>query len=108
MHMKSTLFGVIVLSGCAMVSAGSEPRVVRVDVETQVCVDHVSLRAGQALSLHRRVCRERSPKNTTFVCADELVANAVVVRVIDDRCAVIRLPRDVEVQERDRIELATQ
>jgi hypothetical protein len=96
-------------AGCASAGAPStdaprEPaaRVQAVTRETQICGDAGALHAGDIVRFERPRCTPLNAKSAVVRCASAEIARAEVLRVVDARCAVVRLAADAAVQPGDR------
>ncbi len=97
----------LLMAACAATPARpAGPAVTVVSHEAQVCIDSGHLQPGAQVQFVRRVCRQRTPKVTILDCTAESIGSAQVVRLVDERCAIVRLPLDSQLQPGDQIEIA--
>src|SRR5262249_39715016 len=94
----------VLLFGCAtdppaVSSAG--PFVASVTQEAEVCGNPHALHPGDWIRFERRVCAPLNAKSSVVRCEPREVERGEVVRVVDGRCAVVRLAAGVAVQPGD-------
>jgi hypothetical protein len=100
--MLKTIGIVTLLAGCATAPVAPDaPTVASVTQEVQVCGSARSFHVGEQVRFTRRECKPLSAKVVVLRCADEEVDRGEVVRVVDDRCAVVRVAAGGVVQPGD-------
>jgi hypothetical protein len=99
----------LLLSGCAAAQPSSRgPVVSEVTRESQICFSQSgALREGEAVRFSRRVVGTLNAKSTVPTMHIEPGASGRVVRVVDDRCSIVRLALGEDVQAGDEIISAT-
>jgi hypothetical protein len=103
------LLGLFVcLAGCATTAAGPVVTSVEsVTQEAQICGDARALRAGDSIRFQRRTCKPLNAKSSVLRCGLEDVDRGEVIRVVDARCATVRVAAGVVVQPGDCISQAS-
>ena len=91
----------VLLAGCATTAATPAASVESVTQEAQICGDARSLHAGDSIRFQRRTCTPLNAKSSVLRCAVVDVERGEVIRVVDDRCAVVRVAAGVVVQPGD-------
>lgn len=106
MRLQIAILGymLVTCAGCAttMAPAGG---VVADGREARLCVDDGALRVGQALRVERDVCRRDPQAPERVRCELEPVGAGAVVRLVDARCAVVRIDAATSIGRGDRISI---
>ena len=105
-----SLMCLLLLGGCAETAAPtapSGPTVETVTQEAQVCGDVHALRAGDWIEFQRRVCATLNPKSSVLRCAIENVDRGEILRVVDARCAIVRVAAGIAIRPGDTWSPAT-
>ena len=98
------LIPLVLLAGCGTTSttvATPGPSVESVTQEARVCGDARALHAGDWIAFQRRSCTPLNAKSSVVHCTVENVDRGEVIRVGDDRCAIVRVAAGVVVQPGD-------
>lgn len=99
---------VTLLAGCATAPvAPAAPTVASVTQEVQVCGEASSFHVGEQVRFTRRECKPLSAKVVVLRCADEEIDRGEIVRVVDDRCAVVRVAASSTVRRGDQLAAAS-
>ncbi len=100
--MRKLLAAMTLLAGCATVQpTPSGPVVSSVSQELRICLDRGSLRGGQEVHFSRTVCKRTLPKTPLLSCIAQSTGTGEVIRLLEDGCALVRLPADSLVQPGD-------
>jgi hypothetical protein len=93
------------LAGCATAApvAQVDRQIESVTQEVEVCGDADSPGVGQPVRFRRRSCAPLNAKSSVLHCAVADIARGEVIRVVDKRCAVVRVAGGVGVQAGDII-----
>ena len=95
----------LLVAGCATeMPARPGPVVTEVGWQVRVCVDSGALREGSRVTFTRAACRE-TPKHMSKECVDIESGTGKVVRVLDERCALVEVSPDVDVRSGDKVAL---
>lgn len=70
------------------------------DGETHISLGSPYVIAGDKVAIHRQVC-EQAARNQR--CADRIVAEGSVTKVLSDKYSVARFPSGVDVREGDEV-----
>jgi hypothetical protein len=100
--MMKQIVVVLALSGCASTLPSGRSTFGK-ERQAQLCLDDGALRVGNALSVERNVCRRDPRAPDRVVCSDERIGTGEVVRVTDQRCAIVRLATTMTIERGDRI-----
>lgn len=94
----------VVLVGCAETAAParSGPLITEVSHEVRVCQDGAAFREGGRVRFQRAICHTH-PKLMTQRCLDLETGVGQVLRVLDDKCALVLVPADSDVRAGDEI-----
>lgn len=96
----------LLVAGCATETAERPgPVVSEVVHEVRVCLDGGTLREGSRVTFSRRVCRG-NPKHVALDCRYAPIGTGQVVRVLDQRCALVEIADDGDVHSGDQVALA--
>ena len=100
------LLVLLMLTGCATSQIPPETRIVEISQETRVCVDRVPLSAGEQITVRRKNCHPATAKTMALRCGPEQVEAAEVLHVVDERCAIVRLPSDAQLHAGDVLQVS--
>jgi hypothetical protein len=67
--------------------------------DARLCLEAGALRAGQRIRVERRTCEG-------LACTLDPVARGEVVRVVDERCAIVRVASSAPIRRGDEIALS--
>jgi hypothetical protein len=99
---------VMCVAGCAATPvAPAPPAVVSVTQDVQICGAAGAFHLGEQVRFTRRACQTLSPKSSVLRCGDADVDRGEVVRLVDERCAAVRLAAGSAVRGSDQWVAAT-
>jgi hypothetical protein len=96
MDIRAAFFGSVLLLGC---TTTRPERLTSTVAEARLCLEAGVLQPGQRFRVERRSCEGPA-------CTLDPVARGEVLRVVDDRCAIVRLASGVSIHRGDKLELS--